>query len=249
MQIAQTLDLAGIDIVELASTADDEQRRSESSEIACSLVNARACCVSQISDDHIEIARKILNGAEQPRIHLYLDAKRVHGMTKSKQAGIDATEAVSSAVTAARKFFPEVQFSPQDATRCDQNSLLTLITAAVNAGANIINISDTTGTATPDLITKLFAGLRESVCGIDQSVLALHAHNHEGRASDNVMTAIDCGIRQVEGTIHGVGPAGGNTNLIDVLQRLETNPPQQNLRFNADLDRLQELARHPCFHY
>ncbi len=42
MQIAQSLDRAGIDIIELASTDDDEQRRGESREIATSLKNSGA---------------------------------------------------------------------------------------------------------------------------------------------------------------------------------------------------------------
>lgn len=247
MQIAQGLDRAGIDIIELASTDDDEQRRSQSREIATSLKSARACCISQISADHIEIARGVLDGAEQARIHLYLDAKRVHDMVDSEQARIDAIEAVSRSIASARNFFPEVQFSPQDATRCEPDSLFSLIDAAIAAGARIINISDTTGTATPAMIAELLSRLRNSVPQIEQSTLSLHAHNHLGRAVDNVFKAIDCGVRQIEGTVNGVGPAGGNTDLLDVLHRLQTNSQGRNLPVNATPGKIQELARQPCF--
>lgn len=247
MQIAQSLDRAGIDIVELASTEDDEQRRNESREIATSLKNARACCISQISANHIEIARGILDGVEQARIHLYLDAKRVHHMANSEQASFDAIEAVSQSISRARNLFPEVQFSPQDATRCEADSLCSLIAAAVAAGARIINISDTTGTATPALIAELLSRLRESVPQIDQATLSLHAHNHLGRAVDNVINAIDCGVRQIEGTVNGVGPAGGNTDLLEVLSRLQTSSQAMSSQVNADPGKIRELAQQPCF--
>ena len=51
-------------------------------------------------------------------------------------------------------------------------------------------------------------------------VWAIHAHNHLGGAVDNVFTAIDHGVRQVEGTLAGIGPSGGNTDLLEVLARL-----------------------------
>jgi 2-isopropylmalate synthase len=247
IQIAQALDRAGIDIVELASTADDGQSRSESRQIAARLKTARACCISQVSAEHIEIARGVLDGAEQPRIHLYLDAGRVHGMAKSDADRIDAVDTVSQAITMARNYIPEVQFSPQDATRCEQDSLFALIAAAIAAGAQVINISDTTGTATPALIANLLNRVREAVPEIEQTTLSLHAHNHLRRATDNVFSAIDFGVRQIEGTINGVGPAGGNTNLNEVVYRIGTDPRAKSLRLKTSLDLLQAVAQESCF--
>ena len=39
---------------------------------------------------------------------------------------------------------------------------------------------------------------------------------------DNVLAALDCGVSQIEGTINGVGPAGGNTDLVEAIARLES---------------------------
>jgi 2-isopropylmalate synthase len=244
MQIARALDAAGVDIIEIASSADSEQRLGESKRIARSLEHARACCISEIGDRHIEIARAVLDGAREPRIHLYLDARRVHRLAAGGGEKKDILDQVSAAIRNARNHFPEVQFSPQDATRADRASLFELAGAAIEAGAQVINISDTTGSATPALIEQLFSGLSNAVEESAETRLSLHAHNHEGRAVDNLCTAIGHGASQVEGTINGVGPAGGNTDLIEVVDRLGETACA---RLRADCNKLRLLAKLPVF--
>ena len=69
-------------------------------------------------------------------------------------------------------------------------------------------------------MSDLFDFVRDSFSREGDAVLAIHAHNHHGNAVINVLTAIDHGVRQVEGTIGGIGPSGGNTDLLEVLTRL-----------------------------
>ena len=55
------------------------------------------------------------------------------------------------------------------------------------------------------------------------------------------------GIRQLEGTINGVGPAGGNTDLVDVVQVLTPMARQNGIEFDADVNRLLSLSNEPYF--
>jgi 2-isopropylmalate synthase len=154
---------------------------------------------------------------------------------------------VQSTIKAARNYFAEVEFSPQDATRTDSASLAQLTATAVSAGAQIINISDTTGTATADEIKNLIAVLFEAVPDLSSTLLSLHGHNHFKRATNNALTAISHGVRQIEGTINGVGPAGGNTDLIDVVEQLSRPGKNRDAVFAADSHLLQALGNQTCF--
>ena len=147
----------------------------------------------------------------------------------------------------ARDFAPEVEFSPQDATRTDIASLAALASVALSAGAQVINISDTTGTSTPEQIESLIQGLCETVPELSNAVLSLHGHNHLGRATDNAISAISHGVRQIEGTINGVGPAGGNTDLLEVALMLKNKASQLGVEINADTNRLQILSNASFF--
>ena len=237
LEIALALDRSGVDIVELASSADDESRLADSARIAGRLENAVACCLTTVEEAEIETAKAVLADAARPRIHLYLDAKRVHAMRDSRNDRQAAIDAVGAAINSARDRFEQVQFSPQDASRAAPESLRELAACALAAGAQTFSIADTVGTATPQHMGELFDRVRDLFSGHRDALLAIHAHNHRGNAVANVLTAIDHGVRQVEGTIGGIGPSGGNTDLLEVLARL----PAGQRRISIRPESLQKL--------
>ena len=51
-------------------------------------------------------------------------------------------------------------------------------------------------------------------------ILGIHAHNDTENAVSNSLTAILAGVRQVQGTINGLGERCGNANLMSVIPTL-----------------------------
>ena len=72
-------------------------------------------------------------------------------------------EIAVEAVKYARKFFPLVQWSAEDAFRSDREFLVRIINQVIAAGATTINIPDTVGYATPPEYGALFKYLKENV--------------------------------------------------------------------------------------
>ena len=54
------------------------------------------------------------------------------------------------AVSYAKSFTDDIEFSPEDAGRTDINYLCEVIEAVISAGASVINIPDTTGYTMPE---------------------------------------------------------------------------------------------------
>ncbi len=50
--------------------------------------------------------------------------------------------------------------------------------------------------------------------------LGIHAHNDTENAVANSLTAVLAGVRQVQGTINGLGERCGNANLISLIPSL-----------------------------
>ena len=50
--------------------------------------------------------------------------------------------------------------------------------------------------------------------------MGIHAHNDTDNAVANSLAAIKAGVRQVQGTINGLGERCGNTNLISLIPTL-----------------------------
>lgn len=242
VEIAKHLESSGIDIIEIASTADDLDRLNHSKSIANIIKYSTICCLSQLTVKDLDIADSLLETAEKSRIHLYLDAKRAHQLDKDTEDSEQILDDVSKFIDIAMKRFEEVQFSPQDATRVRLITLNRIIESAVTAGARVINITDTVGTANPDQIREIHSNLTTVFPDIDQIELSLHAHNHEGCAVDNAIAAINAGFTQVEGTINGVGPAGGNTNLVNLAERLDDLSYNRKALISTDLKVLKSLG-------
>ena len=145
----------------------------------------------------------------------------------------------------ARRELAEVEFSPQDATRTDSRTLAKILRVALDAGATVVNISDTTGTATPRTVGRLFDRLHDSVTAAESVVWSLHGHNHRGRAAENALAAIERGVVQIEGTINGVGPAGGNTNLVEVAEMISEDSDLEGRLEHIDLRLLRKVGSQP----
>jgi 2-isopropylmalate synthase len=220
--IATRIEAAGVPVIELACSADEDEFFARSKQIAGGLKTATPCCLSQSTPEHLQKALDFLAGLDRARIHLYLDRKRLQQIDSEPARAEEILAPVRHIIAEAGRAVAEVEFSLQDSTRFKAKTLIPAIEVALDAGARVIGIADTVGTATPESLRELLFDLYAAIPGLESRVLSLHAHNHEGRAVDNVLAALDCGVTQIEGTIGGVGPAGGNTDLVEAVTRLES---------------------------
>lgn len=88
---------------------------------------------------------------------------------------------------------------------------------AVDAGAERLILCDTNGGAMPWEVRR--------VCDIVKQEfsipLGIHAHNDCEMAVANSLVAIESGIKQVQGTINGIGERCGNANLCSIIPNLQ----------------------------
>ena len=70
--------------------------------------------------------------------------------------------------------------------------------------------------------------------------LGIHAHNDTDNAIANSLSAIDAGVRQVQGTINGLGERCGNTNLISLIPTLILKTEYLT---NINKDKLKSLTK------
>ena len=117
----------------------------------------------------------------------------------------------------------EVEFYAEDAGRADLEFLAKLIEAVIAAGADVVNIPDTTGYCLPHLYGKRIQYLVENVKNIHQAVISVHCHNDLGLATANTIAGLINGAGQAEVTINGIGERAGNTSLEEVAMILQTH--------------------------
>ena len=220
LQMARQLDLLGVDILEagfpVASPDDLNAVRKISKEVRRPIVAALA----RATREDVECAAKALEHAEKPRIHVFLATSVLHLGHKLQITEDECVERIEKAVTLAKQYADDVEFSPEDATRTNLAFLSKTVQTAIDCGATTVNIPDTVGYTYPTEYRRIIEGLFSSVNGIKDTVVSVHCHNDLGLAVANSLAAIEAGARQVECTVNGIGERAGNASMEELVMAL-----------------------------
>jgi 2-isopropylmalate synthase len=218
---SQLVDL-GVDILEagfpIASQGDFEAVDAVSREFPWAQVAGLArCCTLDI-----ERAAQALDKAKRPRIHTFIATSDIHLKYKLKKTREQVLNEAIAAVTLARSYTDDVEFSAEDATRTEIDYLEEVCKAVVEAGARTVNLPDTVGYSVPDEYAELIGRIARLLG--DRAVVSVHCHDDLGLAVANSLAAVRAGARQVECTINGIGERAGNAALEEVVMALKTRP-------------------------
>jgi len=231
--VARQLARLGVDIIEAgfpaASDGDFEAVRLVGSEIEGSQV----CALSRTRKEDVERALKALEGAVNPRIHIFIATSDIHLVHKLKMTRDQVLESAVNAIKMAKKHLDNIEFSCEDATRSNIDYMAQVIGEVIKAGATTINIPDTVGYAIPAEFEKLIRALREKVPALDQTVISVHCHDDLGLAVANSLAGVMGGARQVECTINGIGERAGNAALEEIVMAMSTR--KDLLKFNSGI--------------
>ena len=215
--LARRLEALGVDIIEagfpIASEADAEAVRRVSLALESTIVAALARCAA----GDIDRAAWAIAPARRGRIHTFIATSDLHLDRKLRISREDALAAAVSAVTRARTYTDDVEFSAEDATRSDPDYLCRVVEAVIAAGATTVNLPDTVGYSTPDDLAEFFRNVMSRVPNADKAIFSTHCHDDLGLAVANSLAAIGAGARQVECTINGIGERAGNASLEEVV--------------------------------
>ena len=80
-----------------------------------------------------------------------------------------------------------------------------------------IVLCDTNGGTLPHEVSKIVSEVTKHIPGKN---LGIHAHNDTENAVANTLTAVQAGVRQIQGTINGLGERCGNANLMSLIPTL-----------------------------
>ncbi len=224
LEIAEQLDLLGVDIIEAGFPISSPGDFHSVEEVAKLVKNARVCGLTRAVQKDIEVAADALKYAKRPRIHTGIGTSDSHITHKFKATREEIIERAVKAVSYAKTFVEDVEFYAEDAGRTDNEFLARVCEAVVAAGATVLNIPDTTGYCLPEEYGAKMAYLKANVKGIHKATLSCHCHNDLGLATANAIAGAVHGARQIECTINGIGERAGNTALEEVVMIMKQHP-------------------------
>ena len=220
--IAQQLIRMGVDVIEAGfpiSSPGDFRSVQEIGRIAGDACTV--CGLTRAVEKDIDRAAEALKSAKRPRIHTGLGVSPSHLRDKLHITEDECVERARRCVEYARRYVEDVEFYAEDAGRSDQDFLIRVIQAAVDAGATVVNIPDTTGYSLPEDFGARIKGLSDNVIGIENVIISVHTHNDLGMATALALQGVKNGARQIECTINGLGERAGNTALEEVVMAIK----------------------------
>jgi 2-isopropylmalate synthase len=241
--IAKTLEKMGVDVIEAGFPAASNGDFEAVNRIAKTIKNSVVCGLARAKKSDIERTAEAVKPAAKPRIHTFLATSPIHMEFKLKMNEEQVLQAITDSVSLARSFVPEVDWSPEDATRSKRDFLFKAIETAIKAGANTINIPDTVGYTTPEEYFDLISAIRNNVSNIDKAIISTHCHNDLGLAVANSLAAMRAGARQIECTINGIGERAGNAALEEIVMAIKTRPDFYGVETAIDTTMITRISK------
>jgi len=252
LTIARQLALLHVDVIEAGYPGSSPEDAEAVQLIAREIEGPTICALSRAIPVDIEACGKALAKARRPRIHTGIGASDIHitGKFRDDRYGRNLAEKkvtilrmAVDAVKLARQYCDDVEFYAEDAGRADPAYLMEMLAAAIDAGATVVNIPDTTGYAVPEQYGRLIRAIREQVPNIARATISVHCHDDLGLAVANSLYGILNGARQVEGTINGIGERAGNAALEEVVMALRTRADFFNVHTDLDTREFHRTSR------
>lgn len=242
IEIAEQLERLGVDVIEagfpVASQGDFEAVHA----VAQHLRKATVCGLSRTALKDIDRCWEAIEPAVHRRIHTFIATSEIHMRKKLNMTPEQIKAETARAVSYAREYTSDVEFSPEDASRSDFDFMCEVLQIAVDHGATTLNIPDTVGYTTPTEWAARIAAIKEKVRG--DYILSSHCHNDLGLAVANSLAAIQSGARQVECTINGIGERAGNAALEEIVMAIRTRSEQfPGLTTNINAQEILKTSR------
>ena len=197
--------------------------------------NTKAICIVGKSwDFHVDVALGISN---EENLENIIESTKLF-VKEKKDFMFDAEH-----------FFDGYKANPKYALSC--------LKAAYDNGARWVVLCDTNGGTLPHEVSKIVSEVTKVVPGKN---LGIHAHNDTGNAVSNTLAAVLNGVRQIQGTINGLGERCGNANLMSLIptfylkkdfsEKYEINIKKDNIKNLTQCSRLLDeiLNRKPNKH-
>ncbi|MDE2260682.1 MAG: 2-isopropylmalate synthase [Betaproteobacteria bacterium] len=243
VRIGRQLERLRVDVIEAgfpaASQGDFESVRA----VASVIKDCTVCGLARAQETDIKRAGEAIAPAASGRIHTFIATSPIHMEKKLRMTPQQVMEAAVKAVTLARSYTDDVEFSCEDAVRSDPDFMCRVIEAVIKAGARTINIPDTVGYAIPFQYGALIESLITRVPNSDQAIFSVHCHNDLGLAVSNSLAAVLAGAGQVECTINGLGERAGNAALEEIVMALKTRRDVFNLDTRIDATQIVPASR------
>lgn len=237
--IASMLDEIGVDFIEAGHPAVTEEINGTVKTLANIGLNATIGAHSRLIKSDIDLALE--SGVKFLGIFYCVTDERLEDVFKTdiNKAADKIKEMISYAKSQNSELL--IRYTPEDTVRSKYENVITASVAAIEGGADIISIADTTGFMVPGTDRSMYdyvSRLKNDLSSRNLSpMIAVHCHNDRGLALANALDAYRAGANIIDSSIIGLGERAGIVDTAQLLTTLTLNFGESKW----DLSKLKDL--------
>ncbi|MHB8905848.1 MAG: homocitrate synthase/isopropylmalate synthase family protein [Melioribacteraceae bacterium] len=141
-----------------------------------------------------------------------------------------------------------IRYTPEDTVRSQFENVVKAATAAVEAGADIISVADTTGYMVPGTSRSMYDYISRLIEELDKQNLhpkiAVHCHNDRGLALANALDAYRAGANIIDAAALGLGERAGIVDLAQLLTVLTVDYNQNKWNLGKLVELYDLVSKH-----
>ena len=161
--IANCADAIGVDVIELPPVKSVREDTIIYKTIAQNVKNAVLAIPVGFNAEDIVIAWECVKDANKARLQVELPVSTIQMEYTYHVKQAKMMEKITELIKAAKEICGDVEFSALDATRADEDFLISVVKEAEANGASVVTLCDDAGVSTPDDIAALVAKVKETV--------------------------------------------------------------------------------------
>ncbi|AFY49603.1 isopropylmalate/homocitrate/citramalate synthase [Nostoc sp. PCC 7524] len=234
--LSQLLEQMGVDIIEVGYPGNFQKDFHEVFHISQIIKKSTICGLASASHNEITTLAAALKPATKPRIHTYTP---VNLKNQSQLRAEQTLEIIKDSISLARNYTDDVEWSAFDAPRSQPDFLCKAIETAIKNGATTISIPDSLGLSSPAEFSELLQMIFHRVPNIEQAVVSVHCHDDLGMAVENSLIALNCGVKQIECAVNGLGARKGNADLEKVVMGILQ---QKDYQIDIDISLMKQVS-------
>jgi len=161
--IANCADSIGVDAIELPPVKSVREDTIIYKTIAQNVQNAVLAIPVGFNSEDVTTAWECIKEAQKPRLQVELPVSTIQMEYTYHIKQAKMLEKIGELIKAAKAVCEDVEFSALDATRADEDFLISAVKEAESNGATFVTVCDDAGASTPDDIAALVAKVKGAV--------------------------------------------------------------------------------------
>ncbi len=244
--IAACADSIGADALELAPVKNLREDTIIYKTIAQRIENATVAVPVGFSQEDVKNAWECIKDAKKPRLQVEVPVSTVQMEYMCHLKAEKMLSKINALTNEAKKFCDDVEFVALDATRADEDFLLSTIKEAASCGAKAVTVCDTAGVCLPEEISDLVKKIKATV-NIPVYV----------QVSDRISMAVACAIAAVNAGADGLKCAMVGNDILPMgkicdaisarSEKLGIETSLKNTKIHASIDDMLANISHEAY--